>query len=137
MTGMPFRLFRLAMSDEGISFGPLPSRRLGRGPGIDDIPPKSCSYSCVYCHVGRAPTKTIALRQSFRPEEIVATVSRRMREIQQRGGAAANTAYEKAFCLDPATGLASGNLARLTRVLGSAMPQDTRGNRHPRESEEG
>jgi wyosine [tRNA(Phe)-imidazoG37] synthetase (radical SAM superfamily) len=35
-----------------ITFGPVPSRRLGRSLGINNIPPKSCSYSCVYCQVG-------------------------------------------------------------------------------------
>ena len=35
-----------------IAFGPVPSRRLGRSLGINNIPPKHCSYSCVYCQVG-------------------------------------------------------------------------------------
>ena len=29
-------------------FGPVPSRRLGRSLGVDTIPAKACSYSCVY-----------------------------------------------------------------------------------------
>lgn len=36
-----------------ITFGPIPSRRLGRSLGINNIPPKICSYSCVYCQLGR------------------------------------------------------------------------------------
>ena len=36
-----------------IVFGPVPSRRLGKSLGINNIPPKGCSYSCVYCQVGR------------------------------------------------------------------------------------
>ena len=35
-----------------IAFGPVPSRRLGRSLGINNIPPKACSYACVYCQVG-------------------------------------------------------------------------------------
>jgi len=36
--------------DKGmIAFGPVPSRRLGRSLGINNIPPKVCTYSCVYC----------------------------------------------------------------------------------------
>jgi wyosine [tRNA(Phe)-imidazoG37] synthetase (radical SAM superfamily) len=31
-------------------FGPVPSRRLGRSLGINNILPKHCSYSCLYCH---------------------------------------------------------------------------------------
>jgi wyosine [tRNA(Phe)-imidazoG37] synthetase (radical SAM superfamily) len=73
------------MSDEGITFGPVPSRRLGRSLGINNIPPKSCSYSCVYCQVGRTLAKAIDLREFYRPDEIVAAVTRRAREIQQRG----------------------------------------------------
>ena len=30
-----------------VAFGPVPFRRLGRGLGINNIPPKACSYSCV------------------------------------------------------------------------------------------
>jgi len=36
-----------------ISFGPIPSRRLGKSLGINNITsPKTCSYSCIYCQVG-------------------------------------------------------------------------------------
>ncbi len=36
-----------------IAFGPVPSRRLGRSLGLNNIPPKVCSYSCAYCQLGR------------------------------------------------------------------------------------
>jgi wyosine [tRNA(Phe)-imidazoG37] synthetase (radical SAM superfamily) len=36
-----------------IAFGPVPSRRLGRSLGINNIPPKTCIYSCAYCQLGR------------------------------------------------------------------------------------
>lgn len=39
---------------EKIIFGPVPSRRLGRSLGVNNIPHKVCSYSCVYCQVGKA-----------------------------------------------------------------------------------
>jgi len=45
-------------------FGPVPSRRLGRSLGINNIPPKVCSYTCVYCQLGRA-IKMQTKRQSF------------------------------------------------------------------------
>jgi len=38
---------------ERIVFGPVPSRRLGQSLGINNIPPKICSYSCLYCQIGR------------------------------------------------------------------------------------
>jgi wyosine [tRNA(Phe)-imidazoG37] synthetase (radical SAM superfamily) len=34
-----------------IAFGPVPSRRLGQSLGINNIPPKICTYSCIYCQV--------------------------------------------------------------------------------------
>jgi wyosine [tRNA(Phe)-imidazoG37] synthetase (radical SAM superfamily) len=38
---------------------PVPSRRLGRSLGINNISPKSCSYSCLYCQVGTTLRKTV------------------------------------------------------------------------------
>ena len=68
-----------------ITFGPVPSRRLGRSLGINNIPPKICSYSCVYCQVGR----TLNLqhrRQAFRRvEDIVRHVERRIEGAQAHG----------------------------------------------------
>jgi wyosine [tRNA(Phe)-imidazoG37] synthetase (radical SAM superfamily) len=68
-----------------IAFGPVPSRRLGRSLGINNIPPKICSYSCVYCQLG--PTIQLAKeRRSFHPpEEIVKRVQDRVREVTGRG----------------------------------------------------
>ena len=40
-------------------FGPVPSRRLGRSLGVDLTPYKTCSYDCVFCQLGRTPSKTI------------------------------------------------------------------------------
>lgn len=68
-----------------IVFGPVPSRRLGRSLGINNIPPKKCSYSCVYCQVGGTITHSIDLRNYHPVEEIVAEISARVREIRNRG----------------------------------------------------
>lgn len=57
-----------------IAFGPVPSRRLGRSLGINNIPPKNCSYSCVYCQVGRTLQMRVERRVFYEPEEIVAAV---------------------------------------------------------------
>ncbi|VBB42425.1 Radical SAM domain protein [uncultured Desulfatiglans sp.] len=38
-------------------FGPVPSRRLGLSLGIDLLPPKTCSFDCLYCEVGRTTLK--------------------------------------------------------------------------------
>jgi wyosine [tRNA(Phe)-imidazoG37] synthetase (radical SAM superfamily) len=57
-----------------IAFGPVPSRRLGRSLGINNIPPKICTYACVYCQLGRT-IKMQNKRQAFYdPEEILGVV---------------------------------------------------------------
>jgi len=53
-----------------IAFGPVPSRRLGRSVGINNIPPKMCSYSCRYCQVGRTRRLLVDRRQFISPEDI-------------------------------------------------------------------
>ncbi|MFH2001115.1 MAG: radical SAM protein [Planctomycetota bacterium] len=54
------------------TYGPVPSRRLGRSLGVSPIPPKTCSYSCVYCQLGRT-THFRAKRRSFFPKEDILT----------------------------------------------------------------
>jgi len=49
-------------------YGPVPSRRLGRSLGVSPIPPKTCSYTCVYCQLGRT-TNLQSERESFYPRE--------------------------------------------------------------------
>lgn len=58
-----------------ISFGPVPSRRLGKSLGINNIiRPKVCSYSCVYCQVGQTWNPTLARQLFFTPEQIFGEV---------------------------------------------------------------
>lgn len=40
-------------------FGPVPSRRLGSSLGVDLIPPKTCTYDCLYCQIGKTTRKTV------------------------------------------------------------------------------
>jgi wyosine [tRNA(Phe)-imidazoG37] synthetase (radical SAM superfamily) len=68
-----------------ISFGPIPSRRLGRSLGINNIPPKSCSYSCVYCQVGPTRHREIEPRAFYDPDEIRADVERRLEDAARAG----------------------------------------------------
>jgi wyosine [tRNA(Phe)-imidazoG37] synthetase (radical SAM superfamily) len=61
-----------------LAFGPVPSRRLGKSLGINNIPPKTCSYSCVYCQLGKT-NKIIANRQLFyKPQDILREVGRKV-----------------------------------------------------------
>jgi wyosine [tRNA(Phe)-imidazoG37] synthetase (radical SAM superfamily) len=47
-----------------IAFGPVPSRRLGKSLGINNVRPKVCSYSCVYFQLGKT-TDNVIERQVF------------------------------------------------------------------------
>lgn len=41
------------MSDpKKYTFGPVPSRRLGRSLGVDLVPLKTCTQNCIYCQLG-------------------------------------------------------------------------------------
>jgi wyosine [tRNA(Phe)-imidazoG37] synthetase (radical SAM superfamily) len=68
-----------------ITFGPVPSRRLGRSLGINNIPPKACSYSCVYCQVGPTRDPEITPRALYAPQEILRSVAERLEALAQRG----------------------------------------------------
>jgi wyosine [tRNA(Phe)-imidazoG37] synthetase (radical SAM superfamily) len=65
-------------------FGPVPSRRLGRSLGINNIPPKTCSYSCVYCQLGRTSNMLIDRKAFYKPEQIIKQVKKRISEIKLR-----------------------------------------------------
>jgi wyosine [tRNA(Phe)-imidazoG37] synthetase (radical SAM superfamily) len=68
-----------------ITFGPVTSRRLGRSLGINNIPPKACSYSCVYCQVGPTRDPEITPRALYAPQEILRSVAERLEALAQRG----------------------------------------------------
>jgi len=65
-----------------IIFGPVPSRRLGRSLGINTIFKKHCTYSCIYCQIGRTPTTEIIRRPFYQPEEITKIVTKRIQHLQ-------------------------------------------------------
>lgn len=51
-------------------FGPVPSRRLGKSLGINNIPYKICTYSCIYCQLGKAIKMQIKRQEFYNPEEL-------------------------------------------------------------------
>ena len=65
-------------------FGPIPSRRLGRSLGINNIPHKVCSYSCVYCQVGRTSNKDIERSEFYKPEYIVKEAADKLVALQHK-----------------------------------------------------
>ncbi|MBN1536168.1 MAG: radical SAM protein [Anaerolineales bacterium] len=68
-----------------IAYGPVPSRRLGFSIGINNIPPKFCSYSCTYCQVGRTDHLIISPRPFLPVDEIVKSVDQKIRDAQRTG----------------------------------------------------
>ncbi len=67
-----------------IGFGPVPSRRLGRSLGINNIPAKVCSYSCVYCQLGKT-IKVSVERQNFYPCDFVfEQIRRKVKEVEEK-----------------------------------------------------
>ena len=68
-----------------IAFGPVPSRRLGRSLGINNIPPKVCTYSCVYCQLGRTPKMQVERRVFYKPEEVAHDVQEKVDKARKIG----------------------------------------------------
>lgn len=66
-----------------IAFGPVPSRRLGCSLGINHIPPKNCSYSCVNCQLGKMESYSVNLQAFYALEEILADVRQKINECQR------------------------------------------------------
>ena len=71
--------------ETAIAFGPVPSRRLGRSLGINNIPPKHCSYACRYCQVGGTTDRTIERRTFYSTDAIVTAVERQVAQSRERG----------------------------------------------------
>ena len=68
-----------------IAFGPVPSRRLGRSLGINNIPPKICTYSCVYCQLGRTIEMQVERQCFYDPDRIVREVRDKVEKAQEKG----------------------------------------------------
>jgi wyosine [tRNA(Phe)-imidazoG37] synthetase (radical SAM superfamily) len=68
-----------------IAFGPVPSRRLGRSLGINNIPPKRCTYSCVYCQVGKTTRLQVDRTGFYDPEKIFADVQKKVEKAHNKG----------------------------------------------------
>jgi wyosine [tRNA(Phe)-imidazoG37] synthetase (radical SAM superfamily) len=63
-----------------IAFGPIPSRRLGYSIGINHIPPKHCTYACVYCQVGRTSHLQVSRRAFYPVSQIIDEVGKKIAE---------------------------------------------------------
>ena len=63
---------------EPLAFGPVPSRRLGKSLGINNIRPKACSYSCVYCQLGKTSENIVEQKVFYQPYDILKEVKRKV-----------------------------------------------------------
>jgi wyosine [tRNA(Phe)-imidazoG37] synthetase (radical SAM superfamily) len=68
-----------------IAFGPVPSRRLGRSLGINNIPAKICTFACVYCQLGNTIKMQVKQDSFYPPEEILEDVEEKVAEARARG----------------------------------------------------
>jgi wyosine [tRNA(Phe)-imidazoG37] synthetase (radical SAM superfamily) len=66
-------------------FGPVPSRRLGRSVGINNIPYKNCSYSCAYCQLGPTVNLSHKRRPFYEPEKLAASVRAKLEQAGKYG----------------------------------------------------
>jgi wyosine [tRNA(Phe)-imidazoG37] synthetase (radical SAM superfamily) len=71
-------------SEKRIAFGPVPSRRLGQSIGINNVPPKICTYSCIYCQLGRTHTLQITRKPFYTPQEIVTAVKLKIQAAKEK-----------------------------------------------------
>jgi wyosine [tRNA(Phe)-imidazoG37] synthetase (radical SAM superfamily) len=70
---------------ERLAFGPVPSRRLGRSVGINNIPAKVCTYACTYCQVGRTSRLRTNRSAFFDPAILVAQAAARAEAAERAG----------------------------------------------------
>ena len=70
-----------------IAFGPVPSRRLGRSLGVNNIPVKICTYSCVYCQIGRTLKIQVDREKFYSPDEVFGEVKEKVEDIKKKGEA--------------------------------------------------
>jgi len=68
-----------------IAYGPVPSRRLGQSLGINNIPPKACTYSCAYCQIGRTTDVEVNRRVFYQPGQVLEAVRSKVEKAREAG----------------------------------------------------
>ena len=58
-------------------------KAFGQSLGINNIPPKACSYSCVYCQIGRTKNMRIKRCEFYKPEEIYAQTEKKLLDLDR------------------------------------------------------
>lgn len=66
-----------------LAYGPVPSRRLGRSLGINNIPPKTCTYACIYCQLGPTTATGTERTEFYDPDEVERAVEARVAAVRE------------------------------------------------------
>jgi wyosine [tRNA(Phe)-imidazoG37] synthetase (radical SAM superfamily) len=69
-----------------LAFGPIPSRRLGKSLGINNIPVKICPYSCVYCQLGNTINMSVKQKSFYNKDELFRKVQNKVKKARLRRG---------------------------------------------------
>ncbi len=106
------------MKKSRYTFGPVPSRRLGRSLGIDLVSHKTCSYDCLYCQLGRTTHKTVERREWVPMEDIATEIKEKLGtrpDYITLGGSGEPTLYNRiAGLIDRIRGITDIPVAVLT-----------------------
>ena len=70
-----------------LAFGPVPSRRLGHSLGVNNIPPKFCTYSCAYCQLGKTENTQIKRGTFYEPDKILEAAQKKLAGARKKGEA--------------------------------------------------
>jgi len=71
-------------TNKKIAFGPVPSRRLGQSIGINNIPPKTCTYACLYCQIGKTNHMQIKRQKFYSPHKIIDEVKQKIKKTKEK-----------------------------------------------------
>ncbi len=69
--------------EKRIGYGPVPSRRLGQSLGVNNIPPKICTYSCVYCQLGRTLKMQVDREKFYSVEKIFGAAKEKVKTAEE------------------------------------------------------
>ncbi|RQV92281.1 MAG: radical SAM protein [Calditrichaeota bacterium] len=67
-----------------IVFGPVPSRRLGRSLGINNIPYKWCSFACIYCQIGDTIKLRYTRHKIYDSDYIFKTIQKKLIDLEKQ-----------------------------------------------------
>jgi wyosine [tRNA(Phe)-imidazoG37] synthetase (radical SAM superfamily) len=97
------------------TYGPVPSRRLGRSLGVDLVPTKICTYNCIYCQIHKTTRRTLERKEYVPAETILHDVHEALREVRGHVDYIACSGSGEP-CLNSAIGEIIEGIKELTRI---------------------